>query len=124
MSLHPDLAATLAAERAEALATPPRLTQDALELELANGVLLTVRYAAADAYSLRWRCGIGDAAAELGIDTAPLHPDLATRPNHLHLADGRVVADPLTCPDRAPEDNLCRLVNALALDPSLVRLLG
>ena len=56
MSLHPDLAATVAAERADALATPPRLTQDALELELANGVLLTVRYAAADAYSLRWRC--------------------------------------------------------------------
>ncbi len=122
MSLHPDLAATLAAERADALATPPRLTQDALELELANGVLLTVRYAAADAYSLRWRCGSGDAAAELGIDTAPLHPDLATSPNHLHLADGRVVADPLTRPERAPEDNLRRLVDVLVQDPELTRL--
>lgn len=124
MSLHPDLAATLAADRADALATQPRLTQDALEIELANGVLLTVRYAAADAYSLRWRCGSGDAAAELGICTAPLHPDLATRPNHLHLADGRVVADPLTRPDRAPADNLRRLIDALVQDPDLTRLAG
>lgn len=116
MSLHPQLATTLAAERAASLASSPRLTQDALTLTLANGTELTIRYAAEDAYSLRWRCADG---AELGIDTAPLHAGLASAPNHLHLADGAVVADPLTRVDDTPENNLLRLVDALMLDPLL-----
>ncbi|MFU2486229.1 hypothetical protein [Thauera sp. WH-1] len=116
MSLHPQLAATLAAERAASLAATPCLTQDALTLTLANGTELTVRYAAEDAYSLRWRCADG---AELGIDTAPLHAGLASAPNHLHRADGTVVADPLTRIDDTPENNLLRLVDALMRDPLL-----
>ena len=88
---------------------------------LDNGVVLTVRYAAADAYSLRWQ---GNAGVELGIDTAPTHPDLATRPNHLHLADGRVVADPLTRPDACPAANLAAVVEALLRDPQLTEWLA
>ncbi len=81
--------------------------------------MLTVRYAAADAYSLRWRTGPGNDMAELGIDTAPSHPHLATHPNHLHLADGTVVADPVTRTDANPEANVCALIFALAHDPQL-----
>ncbi len=115
MSLHPELLATVERDFADGLAAPARLTQDALELALTNGVVLTVRYAAADAYSLRW---VVD-GAELGIDTAPTHPDLDTRPNHLHLADGRVVADHLTRLGGDPATNLGAVIEAVLADPLL-----
>lgn len=116
MSLHPELLAGITHEFAGRLAAPPQLTQDALIVSLPNGATLTVRYAAQDAYSLRWQLGNGD---ELGIDTAPTHPTLATRPNHLHLADGRVVADPLTRPDATPLANVVAVIGAIQDDPLL-----
>lgn len=115
MSLHPELLAVVERDYADHLAAAPRLTQDALALTLTNGVVLTLHYAAADAYSLRW---VVD-GAELGIDTAPTHPDLETRPNHLHLADGRVVADPLTRPGGEPAINLAAVIDAVLADPLL-----
>jgi hypothetical protein len=118
-NLHPMLAELVEREQAERLAVPPQLTQDALTLVLRNGVVLTVRYAAQEAYSLRWRTGLGPEAVELGIDTAPLHPQLASFPNHLHCADGRIVADPLTRPQATPADNLRALLQALEVDPLL-----
>lgn len=119
MSLHTQLLDYVAREHADRLAAPAQLTQDALTLTLKNGVVLTVRYAAADAYSLRWRTGAEADANELGIDTAPTHPELATAPNHLHCADGRVVADPLTRTDLSPDENLARVLDALGRDPLL-----
>lgn len=117
---HLELAAMLAAEFAERLAAAPELRQDALIVHLNNGVTLYVRYAAADAYSLRWR----ETDAELdqvparGIDTAPLHRALATFPNHLHTGDGRVLADPVTRIDTSPRDNLRALMRVLLDDPT------
>lgn len=119
MNLHPTILEHVEREHGDALAVPPQLNQDALTIVLRNGVMLTVRYAAPDAYSLRWRTGLGTDAAELGIDTAPTHPQLATAPNHLHRADGSVVADPLTRVDASPEANVSALVAALASDPLL-----
>ncbi len=115
MSLHPELLALVERDFADHLAAPTRLTQDALALTLTNGVVLTVRYAAADTYSLRWAVN----GAELGIDTAPTHPDLDTRPNHLHLGDGRVVADPLTHLGADPAANLAAVIAAVLVDPLL-----
>ena len=119
MNLHPELLAAVERRFADRLAAPPRLTQDALNLSLANGAVLSVRYAAPDAYSLRWRVGPAADAAELGIDTAPTHPQLATFPRHLHLADGSVVADPLTRLDASAEDNLAAVIEAILSDPQL-----
>ena len=119
MNLHPTILEHVEREHGDALAVPPQLNQDALTIVLRNGVMLTVRYAAPDAYSLRWRTGLGTDAAELGIDTAPTHPQLATSPNHLHRADGSVVADPLTRVDASPEANVSALLVALASDPLL-----
>ena len=119
MSLHTELLDYLEREHEDALLTPPQLSQDALTLVLKNGVVLTVRYAATDAYSLRWRTSLHADGAEIGIDTAPTHPQLATTPNHLHRADGSVVADPLTRIDRSPEENLARVIEALIHDPQL-----
>ncbi len=115
MSLHLELGAAIEASFADDLASPVEQKQDALIIRLKNGVTLDVRYAAADAYSLRWAYG----DAESGIDTAPLHRGLATFPNHFHHAGGPIVADPITRPDALPEDNLQRLVRALLDDPML-----
>lgn len=115
MSLHLELGTAIETTFGSDLDGPVAYTQDALALRLKNGVRLVVRYAAADAYSLHWTWG----DAESAIDTAPLHPDLATFPNHFHDAEGRVLADPLTRPDAAPQGNLRILVRALLDDPLL-----
>lgn len=115
MSIHLALAEMVEREFGARLEAPVEPRQDALIVRLANGVTLTVRYAAADAYSLRWSWADGEA----GIDTAPVHRDLATFPRHLHTVDGRVVADPLTRPDASPQDNLARVIRAVLDDPRL-----
>ncbi len=114
MNIHSELAEEVQREFGARLRAQPQLTQDALTLHLDNGVVLVVRYAAADAYSLRWQATAS--GPEAGIDTAPSHPELATRPNHFHLADGRVIADPLTRVDARPADNLAAVMRALLDD--------
>lgn len=116
MSLHLELGSAIDAAFCDDLASPVEQKQDAMIVRLKNGVTLEVRYAAADAYSLRWQ--YGDAAAS-SIDTAPLHQGLASFPNHLHDAGGRVMADPITRLDASPEDNLQSLIRALLDNPML-----
>lgn len=115
MSIHLELAAMIDEEFATLLDGPLEQRQDALVLGLHNGVRLTIHYAGQDAYSLRWRFEGGEA----GIDTAPLHQGLDTFPHHYHAPDGRVLADPVTNPGRAPQDNLRRLLRVLAVGPRL-----
>lgn len=115
MSLHLELGAAIEAAFGNELDSPVEQKQDALIIHLKNGVTLDVRYAAPDAYSLRWVYG----DAESAIDTAPLHRDLATFPNHFHDAAGRVNSDPITRPDVPPQENLQKLVRALLDDPLL-----
>ncbi|MBD5804494.1 hypothetical protein AZOA_39370 [Azoarcus sp. Aa7] len=120
MSLHIELADHIDRSFGARLPQPVEHKQDALVVHLENGVMLTVRYAANDAYSLRWTCG----DAELGIDTAPLHRELATFPNHLHDAAGNLHPDPLTRPEDSPAKNLVRVIEALIADPMLERYRG
>ena len=115
MSLHLELGAVIDASFADELASPVEQKQDAMVVRLSNGVTLHVRYAAPDAYSLRWLYG----DAESGIDTAPLHPGLKTFPNHFHDANARVTADPLTRPDAPPAENVKTVIRALLDDPML-----
>jgi len=115
MSLHIELATDVEKMFEAHLSAPVEQKQDALVVTLDNGVTLTVRYAAPDAYSLRWERD----GAEAGIDTAPLHRELATFPNHLHDTRGRVRADPVTRPDRRPADNVAELIRALLANPAL-----
>ncbi len=115
MSLHLELGELIGREFADALASPVEHKQDVLIVRLANGTALDIRYAAPDAYSLRWTHD----GREAGIDTAPLHRNLATYPNHLHDAAGNLRDDPLTRIDAAPEDNVRQLIRALIDDPAL-----
>lgn len=91
------------------------LCRDALIVQLRNEVALELRFADAREYSIGWRWG----DAEQRIDTAPLHRDLATFPNHWHDADGRVQADPLTRPQDEPWANVRAVISALLEDPLL-----
>lgn len=115
MSLHLELAALIEEHFGEHLEAPADVKYDALIAHFANGVTLEARIAAPEAYAIAWAWG----EAELRIDTAPLHPELATRPNHLHAADGQLRADPLTCTDASPWDNLRRVIATILDDPFL-----
>mgnify|MGYP001294662673 CR=1 FL=1 len=115
MSLHPELAAFAERELGDILAAPPLTTQDALEFALVNGVRVIVRYAAPDAYSLRW--WVGD--AELGIDTAPTHPAQAPPPHPQPPAHRTGVADPQTPTPARPATHHAAVLRALAADPCL-----
>lgn len=97
------------------LESPVRVHQDALLATLVNGVTLEARFGEAGEYAFDWRWG----EAQLRIDTAPLHPTLATFPNHLHDDTDTLRADPATDPARSSWDNLRALVEALIADPLL-----
>lgn len=115
MSLHPTFAEQIAARYADALQEPPRPTHDALLLVFTNGLAVELRIANADEYAIRWRWG----DAELCIDTAPLHRNLATYPHHLHDLEGIVRPDPLTTPGADPWQNVQAVLDAILQDPLL-----
>lgn len=118
MSLHLDLATRIDDHFGEHLEAPVDVKYDALIAHFTNGVTLEARIAAPDAYTIAWAWG----EAEFRIDTAPLHPQLATRPNHLHAADGQPCADPLTRTDASPWDNLQRVISTILDDPLLEKI--
>ncbi|MBV8679058.1 MAG: hypothetical protein JO338_01270 [Aquitalea sp.] len=89
--------------------------QDALIVFLKNGVDIELRFYDDHAYSINWRWG--DASCR--IDTAPLHRELATFPNHLHDDEGRLRADPVTRPGDSAWSNVQRLLQKLMQDPLL-----
>lgn len=113
--IHPVLVEKVVDVFGQRLASPPELTLDALILRLENEVVMAVRFASRDEYSITWRWG----EAEHVIDTAPCHPELTTFPNHFHGSDGQVLADPLTLPGREPWDNLRVVIDAVLRDPLL-----
>lgn len=115
MTIHLELKERIEERYRDALAGPIELKQDALLVQLGNGVIAELRFASADEYVIAWRWG----DAELRIDTAPLHAWLTTYPNHLHGADGEVRSDTLTGPRREPWDNARAVIDALLADPLL-----
>ena len=117
MMLHLDLKEKIDAHYADRLQAPVQLAQDALTLRLTNDVVIEVRFASEQEYAVSWQWG----DARLKIDTAPLHPDLATFPNHLHDADDTLRADPITQPGRSAWENMRDIIDALLADPLLQR---
>lgn len=112
--LHNALKVAIDVKFAEALAEPTELCQDALLVRLHNGVVIELRIASVEDYAISWRWG----DTELRIDTAPLHPELSTYPNHLHNED-LLLPDPLTHPGRDSYDNVIAVIKALIADPLL-----
>lgn len=118
--LHSDLKDAIDREFAAALVEPAELCLDALLVRLRNDVVIELRIASTEEYSILWRWG----EVELRIDTAPLHRQLATFPNHLHDGDGGLRPDPLTHPGGDPWGNVHAVIAAVLEDPLLRRLDG
>lgn len=112
--LHNALKEAIDVQFAQAIAEPTERCQDALLVRLGNGVIIELRIANAEEYAITWRWG----DAELRIDTAPLHPQLSTYPNHLHGED-QLLPDPLTHPGRDPWENVSSVITAILGDPLL-----
>jgi len=113
MTLHATLADEIVSRFGEHLDGAPRIGQDALTLHFQNGLVLQARFASPEEYSIQWRAG----DTEQRIDTAPLHPELASFPHHRHAADGTAGPDNLTQPGRAPLENLSAVIAAILSDP-------
>lgn len=114
-SVHLLLKDQLETHYAERLSEPVRMAQDALLLSFDSGLMMEVRYAGPTEYALRWSWG----DAEFCIDTAPVHGECGTSPNHLHRDDGTVAADHLTSPGAECWTNFSRLLESLLHDPLL-----
>lgn len=115
MNLHTWIGEQLITDFGERLADLPRQSHDAVEVRFDTGLAMQIRYPDPDEYSLRWQFR----GRTLGIDTAPLHTDIETFPNHLHDREGCIVADPLTRPGRPAWENLQPLIARLLDDPWL-----
>lgn len=113
MSLHMDLQAHIEAHYADRLDGATQLKQDALLALFDTGLAVELRYLNPNDYSIQWAWG----DAELRIDTAPLHRELSTFPNHLHDADARLRPDLLTVPGREPWDNVRSVIDRLLEAP-------
>lgn len=113
--LHLELEQHITTHYAGQLQSPVQVAQDALLLQLVNGVGIELRFAAADAYAFTWQWG----EAVQRIDTAPIHAELATAPHHWHDVAGELRADPVTDPARDAWDNTRAVIDALLADPLL-----
>ncbi len=113
MTLHAELIDEIISHYGEQLADTPQQSYDAVTLSFATGLAMEIRFASADEYSLKWN----EAETEFRIDTAPLHPELSTFPNHLHLGDGELRADPFTTPGNSPWDNLKAVLDTILENP-------
>lgn len=115
MSLHLELKQQIEGHYGAQLPAGVELKQDALLLQFGSGLAFELRFASAEEYAFHWVWG----DAELRIDTAPLHPELKTRPHHLHDVDGNLRDDPLTQPGAAPWNNVRKVIDAVLDDPLL-----
>jgi hypothetical protein len=115
MLVHAMLQEQVEAQYAHRLSEPVRLAQDALLMFFDTGLMVEARYFSADEYAIAWCWG----EAELRIDTAPVHPDCASFPHHLHDDSGQLRADTVTRPGAPCWSNFSRLIDALLLDPLL-----
>ena len=112
--IHSILKDAIEVEFAQALESA-ELCRDALLVRLRNDVTIELRFADATEYAINWQWG----DVQLRIDTAPMHPELTTFPNHLHDSDGELRTDRITRPGNAPWDNVRVLIAALLEDPLL-----
>jgi hypothetical protein len=60
-----------------------------------------------------------DAEQAQQCEPPPVRPQATARPNHLHTADGKLLADPLTRTDASAWDNLQRVITTILDNPLL-----
>lgn len=115
VSVHLMLKDSIDEHYADRLAEPVRMAQDALLLSFDTELMIEVRYLSKDEYSIGWSWG----EAELRIDTAPVHPQVASFPHHLHDHGGALRPDPVSFAGSDCWVNLSGLIDRLLVDPLL-----
>ncbi len=115
MTLHAEFTDEIITRYGEQLADAPQQSYDAVTLTFANGLAVEIRFASADEYSFQWQ----SAEQAFRIDTSPLHPELATFPNHLHHSNGEMRADLFTTPGNPPWENVKAVLDAVLKNPLL-----
>ncbi len=113
MTLHTELIDNIISHYGERLVDTPQQSYDAVTLSFTNNTAVEIRFAGEDEYSLKWN----SAEKEFRIDTAPLHPELSTFPNHLHLSNGEMRADPFTTPGNPPWENVKAVLDNILENP-------
>ncbi len=113
--LHLALKAEIASRYASALQTEPVLSQDALTIFFLNGLVVEIRYLNINEYSIQWLWN----EMLLRIDTAPIHPELASFPQHFHGINNSINPDSLTSPGQDPWLNVHTVLDALLDNPLL-----
>ena len=108
-SIHERLIEVLNGELASFLEGEPQFLYDAVKVNLKEGVELHIIYPTKEEYMFSWeRDGV-----TCRIDTAPLHKELDTTPNHFH-SGGEVKNDELTSLSNSPEENLKSVLEFIA----------
>ncbi len=104
-SIHERLVDVLNGELSSHLEGEPEFLYDGIKANLKTGVKLQIIYPATDEYLFSWEKD----GVTCRIDTAPLHKELKTSPNHFHSGD-EIKNDELTSLKKSPEDNLKSVV--------------
>jgi len=105
ISIHEKLVDLLSDELASYIDGEPQFLYDGIQTKLKTGANLQIIYPAADEYVFSWEKD----GATSRIDTAPLHKELSTFPNHFHHGD-ELKDDTLTSIDNSPEENLKKVL--------------
>ena len=100
-SIHERLVEILNGELSSYLEGAPEFLYDGIKATTKTGIKLQIIYPGTDEYMFAW----DKDALPYRIDTAPVHMELDTAPNHFHVGD-EVKNDELTSPKNSPEDNL------------------
>ena len=108
-SIHERLLEVLNGELSSHLEGEPEFLYDGIKANLKTGVKLQIIYPATDEYLFSWEKD----GVTCRIDTAPLHKELKTSPNHFHSGD-EIKNDELTSLKKSPEENLKSVVEFIA----------
>jgi len=114
MTLYSGLIDEIISRYGEQLSDMPKQTYDAINIYFANGLAVELHFANAEEYSINWQAD----EKEFRIDTAPLHPELSTFPNHLHNSSGELSDDPFTTPGNPPWDNVKTVLDSILKNPT------
>ncbi len=82
--------------------TPAEVKSDGLLLQFKDGSQLELRYPSKKEYSFNFLRG----EKLFIIDTAPIHNELETYPNHIHDFDGKLIKDGITDINNEPVKNI------------------
>ena len=104
-TIHEKLVELLNNELAPFLEGEPQFLYDGIQAKLKSGPNLQIIYPTTEEYVFSWE----QDGESLKIDTAPVHNDLPTFPNHFHSGDV-VEPDTVTNIKNSPEENLKKVI--------------